>query len=81
MQKASLSKMSLKVIAKCLLLIAAGFPPPGVHAQRAQDERITVQSISSRSLSNGTVVSCGRAFRGCGEQHPSWARSQGQAAW
>ena len=57
MQKASLSKMSLKVIATGLLLIVAGFPPPGVYAQRAQDGRVTVQSISSRSLSNGTVVS------------------------
>src|SRR2546425_10532772 len=57
MQKASLSKMSLKVIVTGLLLIVAGFPPPGAHAQRAQDGRVTVQSISSRSLSNGTVVS------------------------
>jgi HEAT repeat protein len=57
MQKASLSKMSLKVIATGLLLIVAGFPPPGAHAERAQDGRVTVQSISSRSLSNGTVVS------------------------
>ena len=57
MQKASLSKMRLEVIATGLLLIVAGFPPLGVHAQRAQDGRLTVQSISSHLLSNGTVVS------------------------
>jgi HEAT repeat protein len=75
MQKAVLSKVSLKVIAMCLLLIVAGFPPPAARAQQAQDGRVTVQSISTRSFSNGTVVSI-RADGSIGRAQ-TWADSEG----
>jgi HEAT repeat protein len=56
MQKPGLSKIGLKVIATSLLLIVAGFPP-AARSQQTQDGRVTIQSVSTRSFSNGTVVS------------------------
>ena len=57
MQKPDLSKIGLKVIATSLLLIVAGFTPLAARAQQTQDGRVSIQNVSTRSLSNGTVVS------------------------